>query len=126
MPEAQLTLAQAAIYMALAPKSNASAMAIWSAMKDVREQRTVPVPKHLRDTHYAGSAQLGHGADYKYPHEFAGGFVEQEYLGVDKQYYEPTDRGFEAELKRRLEGLRRGNLPQETVPPAGTSSTSKT
>ena len=61
MPECQLTLAQAAIYMATAPKSNASAMAIWSAMKDVREGRTIPVPKHLRDTHYKGSAGSGMG-----------------------------------------------------------------
>src|SRR5205085_8066700 len=90
MPEAQLTLGQAAVYMACAPKSNASALAIWSAMEDVREGRTLPVPKHLRDTHYKGSARLGHGSDYKYAHDFAGGFVRQDYLGVDKTYYQPT------------------------------------
>src|SRR5678810_1227750 len=66
MPEAQLTLGQAAIYMAMAPKSNASANAIWGAMKDVREGRTLPVPKHLRDTHYKGSKRLGHGQGYEY------------------------------------------------------------
>jgi putative ATPase len=113
MPEAQLTLSQAAIYMATAPKSNASATAIWSAMKDVREGRTIPVPKHLRDTHYAGSQRLGHGAEYKYPHEFAGGFVHQDYLGVDRIYYQPTDRGHEAEIGRRLQSLR---LPSEQAP----------
>jgi putative ATPase len=102
MPEAQLTLSQAAIYMATAPKSNASAMAIWSAMKDVREGRTLPVPKHLRDTHYKGSARLGHGSDYKYAHDFEGGFVRQDYLGVDKIYYQPTDRGYEAQIAERL------------------------
>src|SRR3954468_15960371 len=96
MPEAQITLSQAAIYMATAPKSNASYAAISAAMKDVREGRTIPVPIHLRDTHYKGSQRLGHGETYKYPHDFAGGIIEQDYLGVDVRYYEPTDRGYEA------------------------------
>jgi putative ATPase len=107
MPEAQLTLAQAAIYMATAPKSNASTMAISAAMKDVREGRTVPVPKHLKDSHYPGAKKLGHGEAYKYSHDFPGGFVDQDYLGVDRTYYEPTDRGYEAEIARRLAELRR-------------------
>src|SRR5688500_14224762 len=106
MPEAQLTLAQAAIYMATAPKSNASAMAIWAAMEDVREGRTLPVPKHLKDTHYKGSKRLGHGKGYQYAHDHPGGYVEQDYLGVDKRYYEPTDRGFEAQIRNRLNELR--------------------
>src|SRR3984885_3752266 len=93
MPEAQLTLGQAAIYMATAPKSNASALAIWAAMKDVREGRTLPVPKHLKDTHYQGAKKLGHGIGYQSPHAQPGGYIEQEYLGVDKIYYQPTDRG---------------------------------
>lgn len=100
MPEAQLTLGQAAIYMATAPKSNASAMAIWGAMSDVKNGRTIPVPKHLRDTHYKGSKRLGHGEGYQYPHDHPGGKVEQEYLGVDKTYYRPTDRGYEGRLAR--------------------------
>src|SRR5438270_202831 len=108
MPEAQLTLGQAAIYMATAPKSNASAMAIWDAMKDVRDGRTLPVPKHLRDTHYKGSSRLGHGQGYQYSHDFPGGFVEQDYLGVDKTYYEPTDRGYEAQIQKRLAEWRKG------------------
>ena len=103
MPEA-LTLGQAAIYMATAPKSNASALAIWGAMKDVREGRTLPVPKHLKDTHYQGSKQLGHGEGYKYAHDFPGGIVEQDYLGVDKIYYDPADRGYEKRIKARLSG----------------------
>ncbi len=112
MPEAQLTLGQAAIYMATAPKSNASAMAIWNAMSDVREGRTLPVPRHLRDTHYQGAKKLGHGENYQYAHNFEGGFVEQDYLGVDKIYYEPTDRGYEAEITERLKRLRnRANPP---------------
>ncbi|HWE96268.1 MAG TPA: hypothetical protein VG269_20055, partial [Tepidisphaeraceae bacterium] len=106
MPEAQLTLSQAAIYMATAPKSNASANAIWSAMSDVREGRTVPVPVHLRDGHYKGSKRLGHGKGYKYAHDYEGGFVRQEYLGVDKTYYEPTDRGYEAVIAQRMAALR--------------------
>src|SRR3989440_2808792 len=68
MPEAQLALAQAAIYMAVAPKSNASALAIWAAMDDVKNGRTLPVPKHLRDTHYKGAKRLGHGQGYEYAH----------------------------------------------------------
>jgi len=81
-------------------------MAIWSAMQDVREGRTLPVPKHLRDTHYKGSARLGHGSDYKYAHDYKDGFVRQDYLGVDKSYYQPTDRGYEREIAQRLEAWR--------------------
>jgi putative ATPase len=106
MPEAQLTLGQAAIYMATAPKSNASAQAIWSAMKDVREGRTLPVPKHLRDSHYQGSKRLGHGEGYQYSHEFEGGIVRQDYLGVDKTYYLPVDRGYEATIAQRLKEIK--------------------
>jgi putative ATPase len=122
MPEAQLTLAQAVIYMATAPKSNASANAIWSAMSDMKEGRTVPVPRHLRDAHYAGAARLGHGAQYKYPHEFPGGFVQQEYLGVDKVYYQPTDRGYETVIGKRLESWRGSAADADNKrdnPPAG-------
>src|SRR4051812_17987304 len=109
MPEAQITLSQAAIYMATAPKSNASYVAINQAMADVREGRTLPVPRHLKDTHYKGSARLGHGKGYQYAHDFEGGYVEQDYLGVDKSYYVPTDRGYEATIAdylRRIRGLR--------------------
>ncbi|HEY8668060.1 MAG TPA: replication-associated recombination protein A, partial [Tepidisphaeraceae bacterium] len=106
MPEAQLTLGQAAIYMATAPKSNKSALAIWAAMSDVREGRTLPVPRHLQDTHYKGAKKLGHGQGYQYAHDFEGGFVEQDYLGVDKTYYEPSDRGYEAEIAERMRKLK--------------------
>ena len=114
MPECQLPLSQAAIYIACAPKSNASALAIWSACADVREGRTLPVPRHLRDTHYRGAARLGHGQDYKYAHTFEGGFVEQDYLGVEKHYYEPTDRGQEAAWRERIEKLRALHGRQES------------
>jgi putative ATPase len=106
MPEAQLTLAQAAIYMATAPKSNASALAIWAASKDVKEGRTLPVPRHLKDTHYQGAKRLGHGQGYQYAHDSPTGFVEQDYLGVDKLYYDPVNRGYEAEIRRRLSDQR--------------------
>ena len=102
MPEAQLTLGQAAIYMATAPKSNASATAIWSAMADVKEGRTLPVPRHLRDGHYPGGKRLGNGVGYQYAHDHPNGYVEQDYLGVDRTYYTPTDRGFESDIIARL------------------------
>ena len=108
MPECQLTLAQAAIYMATAPKSNASAMAVWTAMKDVREGRTVPVPRHLRDGHYAGAKQLGNAEGYKYAHDSPTGYVDQDYLGVDKCFYKPTERGYEQRIAQYLQWVRQG------------------
>ena len=93
-------------------KSNASALAIWTASKDVKEGRTLPVPKHLRDTHYQGSKRLGHGEGYRYSHDFPGGIVEQDYLGVDKIYYDPVDRGYEAEIRKRM-GPRKDSQPTE-------------
>jgi putative ATPase len=105
MPECQLPLSQAVTYIATAPKSNAAAMAVWSAAKDVREGRTIPVPRHLRDTHYPGAKRLGHEG-YKYAHDHEGGFVQQDYLGVDKTYYFPTDRGYEATIAAYLARIR--------------------
>jgi putative ATPase len=109
MPECQLTLAQAAIYMATAPKSNASAAAIWQASKDVKDHRTVPVPRPLRDGHYAGAHQLGNAQGYQYAHNSPTGYVPQEYLGVDKTYYQPTDRGYEQQISAYLEWVRQQN-----------------
>lgn len=106
MPECRIILAQAVTYLALAPKSNASYQAIDAAMDDVRNNRLLPVPMHLRDRHYKGAARLGHGDGYLYPHEAEGGWVPQEYLGVERNYYQPVDRGIEAEMKQRLEELR--------------------
>ncbi len=105
MPECQLTLGQAVIYMATAPKSNASATAIWTAMKDVKEGRTVPVPKHLRDGHYKGAKRLGHAQGYQYAHDGEHGYVNQDYLGVDKTYYTPTDRGYEQHITQFLQWI---------------------
>jgi putative ATPase len=103
LPECQLNLAHATIYLATAPKSNAATTAIGSARDDVKQGRTIPVPKHLRDATYYGAKKLGHGEGYQYSHDGEGGFVAQDYLGVDKTYYEPTDRGYEAEIAKRLE-----------------------
>ncbi len=106
VPECQLPLAQAAIYLACAPKSNAAAKAIWQAADDVRNGRTLPVPKHLRSTGYAGAKILGSGEGYRYPHDSKDAIVPQDYLGVDKVYYIPTTRGAEAVLRDYLEKVR--------------------
>jgi len=106
LPEAQLVLAQAAIYVACAPKSNAAASAIWKAMADVKEKPTRAVPNHLKDSHYAAAKKAGYGADYKYPHNFKDGFVQQEYLpGPLSKYYIPKDAGHEKNIKRYLQKL---------------------
>jgi putative ATPase len=102
LPECRLNLSQAVCYLATAPKSNAATVAIDAAQKDVREGRTLPVPKHLRDGHYPGAKQFGHGTGYQYAHDGAGGWVDQEYLPSDAKYYQPTDRGFEATVRERM------------------------
>jgi putative ATPase len=111
LPECQLALAQAVTYLATAPKSNAATVAIEKARTDVKEGRTLPVPKHLRDASYKGAAKFGHGQDYKYSHDYEGGHVEQEYLPEERRYYEPTDRGYEAEISKRMEQLRGKTRP---------------
>ncbi|HLE78085.1 MAG TPA: replication-associated recombination protein A [bacterium] len=106
LPEAQIPLAEAAIYIASAPKSNAVVRAIGAAAEDVQERRADPVPLHLRDSsHSAAVARLGHGRGYKYAHDFPGGFTPQQYVPdnvKDRVYYHPTTFGFEAEVRRRL------------------------
>lgn len=106
LPECQLTLSQTVAYLALAPKSNAATMAIGQARRDVRENEIVPVPKHLRDSHYSGASNLGHGEGYQYSHNADDGIAAQDYLGVDRTYYQPVDRGFESELRQRIERIR--------------------
>jgi len=88
MPEARIPLSQAAIYISIAPKSNAAYKAIEAAMEDVTTEKTIEVPDHLKDSHYQGAEELGHGTGYKYPHDH-GGYVEQEYLKRKKKYYNP-------------------------------------
>jgi len=105
-PEAQIPLAEATIYIATAPKSNSTVMAIGAAMKDVESGRTLPVPEHLRDSHYKGAKRLGHGVGYQYAHDHPEHFVVQDYLGAEKRYYEPTDQGVEKKIKERVEKWR--------------------
>jgi putative ATPase len=107
LPECQLNLAQCVTYLACAPKSNAATVAIGEARKDIRQGRVLPVPVHLQDKHYQGAAQLGHGEGYQYAHNSEGGIASQDYLGVDREYYRPVDRGFEVELGRRLLEIRK-------------------
>ena len=114
MPECRIILAQAVTYLATAPKSNAAIKAIDSACSDVRNQAILPVPVHLKDASYKGAKQMGHGAGYQYPHSAEEGWLDQDYLGVDREYYEPVDRGFEAEILRRMSALR--SRRQQNVP----------
>jgi len=102
MPEAQIPLAHAAVYLATAPKSNRAYAAIQKASAEIREGRTLAVPAHLRDGHYAGAKRLGHGEGYLYSHDYEGGFVPQAYLPEGRVYYEPTQNGQEKRVAERL------------------------
>ena len=105
MPEARIPLAQAAIYVACAPKSNASYLAIDKAYGDIEKQRVQEVPDHLKDASYKGAQTLGHGKGYKYAHNYAGHYVKQKYTRKRVKYYEPTDIGYEKKIKERLAKL---------------------
>jgi putative ATPase len=110
LPECQLNLAQAAAYLALAPKSNASMKGLSAALRHVREHGAKAPPPYLQDAHYSGARKLGRGVGYVYPHDQPDGVADQPLApeGLeDKRFYEPTDRGFEAELRRRLEAIGR-------------------
>lgn len=105
MPEARIILAQAVIYIATAPKSNAAIMAIDKAMEAVKDQTTAPVPSHLQDAHYKSAGKLGHGIGYKYSHDYPNHYVRQQYLPdtlVGTQFYEPTDMGYEKNIKEHM------------------------
>jgi putative ATPase len=109
LPECALNLSQAAVYLALAPKSNASYKAVSRARADVREQGADLPPSYLKDSHYPGARKLGRGEGYEYPHDLPEGISDQPLLpeGLqDREYYEPTERGFEAKLRERLAQLR--------------------
>ena len=104
LPECALNLAQAAIYLALAPKSNAATRGIGAAMRHVREQGAKLPPDYLRDAHYPGAKKLGRGQGYVYPHDEPGGVADQPLLPPEvegERFYEPTDRGYEGEAARR-------------------------
>ena len=106
MPGARIPLAQAVIYVASAPKSNAAYLAIDKAYQAVEKQRLQEVPEHLKDASYPGAEKLGRGKDYKYPHSYKGHYVEQDYTPGQGKYYEPTDIGYEAKIKQRLDKLK--------------------
>jgi len=110
MPEGRIPLAEAVVYLATAPKSNASYLALDAAIADVRAGRIGRVPGHLRDAHYAGAKKLGHGKGYRYSHDSELGVVQQQYLPDElrgTRYYTPTEHGNERDVKARLEKLRR-------------------
>jgi putative ATPase len=110
LPEGNLALAQAAVYLATAPKSNALYTAYQRVQKDVRETENMPVPLHIRNAPTKLMEDLGYGKDYKYPHDYPDHFVEEEYLPEnlrERTYYHPTEQGFEREIKRRLEYWRK-------------------
>jgi putative ATPase len=110
MPEGRIPLAEAVVYLATAPKSNAAYMALDKAIADVRAGKLGRVPKHLRDAHYPGAKRLGHGKGYIYSHDSELGVVEQQYLPDELKsavYYEPTDHGNERDVSARLAKLRR-------------------
>ena len=107
MPEGRIPLAEATIHLALAPKSNATIVAIDSALRDIRDGNFEPVPKHLRDAHYPGAKKLGHGKGYVYPHDVPGGVAKQTYRdGAAPEYFVPSGYGREKELSERLERIR--------------------
>ena len=110
MPEAQIILSQAVLYVATAPKSNSATNAIFGAMENVKSQKT-SVPAHLQDAHYKGAKNLGHGIGYKYAHDYPRHYVKQQYLPEeikDARFYEPGDNGKEKEIKEWMEYLKKG------------------
>ncbi len=110
MPESQLILSQAAIYVACAPKSNACTNAVFAALRAVKETNVAQVPAHLQDAHYGGSAKLGHGVGYLYAHDFPNHYVRQQYLPdelVGSTFYEPTELGYEKTIREHLDFIKK-------------------
>ena len=122
MPEAQIILAQAAAYIACAPKSNAAVNAIASAMKTVEETGNLAIPVHLQDAHYKGAAKLGHGKDYKYAHDYPNHYVRQQYLPYElsgREFYQPGGMGYEVKIKEHMQRIRREAAKTEQKPQDG-------
>lgn len=119
MPEAGLILSEVTVYLAQAPKSNSAAKALWAANKAV-EMSCPPVPYHLRNASFRGAKELGYGVDYKYPHDFQAGFTGQEYLPQELKgvkFYEPSNYGFEARIRERMEGRKQMPKAEENKKP---------
>ncbi|WP_129789996.1 replication-associated recombination protein A [Promicromonospora panici] len=109
MPEGRIVLAEAVVHLATAPKSNAAYLGVDAALADVRAGRIGTVPPHLRDAHYAGAKQMGHGDGYRYAHDWPNGVAPQQYLPdvlAGSRYYDPSDRGYERQVSERLERIR--------------------
>ncbi|MDE6014893.1 MAG: replication-associated recombination protein A [Acetatifactor sp.] len=116
MPEAQIILAQAAAYVACAPKSNAAVEAISQAMQEVGRSGSLPVPPHLQDAHYKGAAKLGHGIGYKYAHDYPNNYVEQQYLPYElsgREFYKPSGNGYEVKIQEHMRRIRREAKEQQ-------------
>src|SRR4029079_14241204 len=105
-PEARIPIAEAALYIATANKSNSVILAIDAALEDVRSGRTLAVPEHLRDAHYKGAKRLGHGEGYQYSHDHPGNFVAQDYLGAQNRYYDTGSESVQQKIKERDEKWR--------------------
>ncbi|MDK2966026.1 MULTISPECIES: replication-associated recombination protein A [Lacrimispora] len=110
LPEAQIILSQAVTYVACAPKSNAACVAVFEAQEAVRNKKTMPIPVHLQDSHYKGSAKLGHGQGYLYAHDYENHYVKQQYLpdGMEgTEFYRPTENGYEKKIREHLSFLKK-------------------
>ncbi|MCI8544274.1 MAG: replication-associated recombination protein A [Lachnospiraceae bacterium] len=110
MPEAQIILAQAAAYVASAPKSNSSSEAVFRAMEEVGRTGNLPIPTHLQDAHYKGAAKLGRGTGYKYAHDYPNHYVKQQYLPYEldgKEFYRPSGNGYEAKIREHMQRIKK-------------------
>ncbi len=110
MPEAQIILAQAAAYVASAPKSNSSSEAVFRALEDVGRTGNLPIPTHLQDAHYKGAAKLGRGTGYKYAHDYPNHYVKQQYLPYEldgKEFYRPSGNGYEAKIREHMQRIKK-------------------
>lgn len=121
MPEAQIILAQAASYVACAPKSNAASEGIFAANQEVERSGNLPIPTHLQDAHYKGAAKLGHGTGYKYAHDYPNNYVEQQYLPYElsgREFYRPSGNGYEQKIREHMQRIKR----EASGKPAGDAS----
>ena len=119
MPEARIVLAEAAIYVATAPKSNAVICAIDDALSAVRQTGNLPVPTHLQEAHYKGAAKLGHGIGYKYAHDYPDHYVEQQYLPYDltcTEFYSPSGNGYEVKIDEHMKKLKKNAKKEDPDP----------
>ncbi len=115
MPEAQIILAQAAAYVACAPKSNAASSAVFQAMEAVEKTGNLPIPPHLQDAHYKGAAKLGHGTGYKYAHDYPNNYVRQQYLPYEldgREFYKPSGNGYEVKIREHMRRIREESAPE--------------